>query len=108
MGKVREGYDSPPGQDPRRSRETWKHQAKRVQAECDTVGLETDCDALRVVPQTVICLLEVLDHMTSVSPVCFPYVSKVTCKLVENVNLSRELEISCHVHCVKPSRQSRT
>lgn len=53
-------------------------------------------------------LLEVLDHMTSVSPVCFPYVSKVTCKLVENVNLSRELEISCHAHCVKPNTQSRT
>ena len=49
VGKVREGYDRPPGQDPRRSRETWEHQAKRVQAECDTVGLETDCGALRVV-----------------------------------------------------------
>ena len=49
VGKVREGYDSPPGQDPRRSHETWEHHAKRVEGECDTAGLETDCDALRVV-----------------------------------------------------------
>lgn len=55
VGKVREGYDSPPGQDPRRSRETWEHQAKRVvEGECETAGLETvmlsewstDCDLL--------------------------------------------------------------
>lgn len=39
----------PPRQDPRRSRETWEHHAKRVEGECDTAGLETDCDALRVV-----------------------------------------------------------
>ena len=41
-------------------------------------------------------------------PAVLLYVSKVTCKLVENVNLSRELEINCHVHCVKPNTQSRT
>ena len=44
----------------------------------DTTGLGTDKGCSQDGPLTVIHLLEILDHVTSVSPICSACVSKVT------------------------------